>query len=443
MRLVEEVEGGRTNIELAEQLGKARAQLTEIVKRVRDQDPTTRLTDLPLPDLLHLIPEGGALVAPVLTSHGSKAFVIPHGVQRIEAANLVELSGLTNQDILDMLTGRGRTIGTLGMLKWRTDPQRWKSVLEEHMRQLWDDLLFPIHNKLLELGVKYGAEVVVLTQACLGLFPLHAAWREVQGKRRYFLDDFVVSYAPSLRALETGRRRLMNSQGRAPSLLAIVNSTGDLAFAEAEGEAVAQVFQGYEQEVIVGADCKLGRVVSSALGCTYLHFACHGHFDPRFVDASGLQMAGEESLSLSDVFSRLDLRGCRLVTLSACETGIVAHEETPDEFIGLPAGFIHAGASGVLSTLWPVHDRATSLLMGRFYTRHIRDRLSPTVALRDAQLWLRNATRKEIGDYFKSFVRLTPATAQQAHIDIILGGDPKDRPFASPYYWAAFTLNGL
>jgi CHAT domain-containing protein len=106
--------------------------------------------------------------------------------------------------------------------------------------------------------------------------------------------------------------------------------------------------------------------------------------------------------------SELKLDGSRLVTLSACETGITDVRYSPDEYLGLPAGFMQAGAPGVVSSLWAVDDESTKLLMKHFYQFHLHDRLEPSVALRKAQLSLRD--------------------------------NPK---YNNPYYWAAFTFNGV
>jgi CHAT domain-containing protein len=42
---------------------------------------------------------------------------------------------------------------------------------------------------------------------------------------------------------------------------------------------------------------------------------------------------------------------------------------TSDEYIGLPSGFILAGAANVVSTLWAVNDLSTALFMIHFYQR--------------------------------------------------------------------------
>src|SRR5262249_5100010 len=92
----------------------------------------------------------------------------------------------------------------------------------------------------------------------------------------------------------------------------------------------------------------------------------------------------------------------RLVVLSACETGLYDIDSNPDEFIGLPGTFTALGAAGVLGTLWPVNDTATTLLMAQFYELHIGQRLTPPTALRRAQLGLREATNTDLQEYAAS-----------------------------------------
>src|SRR5262249_26813611 len=173
----------------------------------------------------------------------------------------------------------------------------------------------------------------------------------------------------------------------------------------------------------------------------------------------------------------------RLVTLSACETGLYDIDRNPDEFIGLPGTFIALGAAGVLSTLWPVDDRATSLLIAKFYELHRGKGLAPAAALQRAQAWLRGATRAELGGYVTAaatrhpeqalkFAELVTSLATRvagfgvlaerlAQRGIGRTGTPvvgesiaerqllldltrsNEKPFAHPYFWAAFIHTGL
>jgi CHAT domain-containing protein len=162
---------------------------------------------------------------------------------------------------------------------------------------------------------------------------------------------------------------------------------------------------------------------------------------------SGLELAQKERLTVADAMVRLDLGTARLIVLSACETGLSDVRQSPDEFLGLPAGFLQAGAPAVVSTLWRVDDLSTMLLMERFYCTHLRDGRTPASALRAAQRWLRDATAKELdlAERWKQIYRTTavPRLKNVAfHRMRYHSHHPQERPFDHPYHWAAFTLAG-
>lgn len=89
----------------------------------------------------------------------------------------------------------------------------------------------------------------------------------------------------------------------------------------------------------------------------------------------------------------MDLRRTELVVLSACETGLVGFGGKSDEFVGLPGGFLRAGARNVVASLWVVDDEATATLMEKFYRHMIVEKLSPSNALRLAQLDIKEDPR--------------------------------------------------
>lgn len=120
------------------------------------------------------------------------------------------------------------------------------------------------------------------------------------------------------------------------------------------------------------------------------------------VDKSGKPIDG--FLRLHEIYN-LDL-DADLVVLSACRTAL-GKEVHGEGLIGLTRGFMYAGASRVVSSVWNVDDRASALLMSRFYTAMLSKGLSPASALREAQLSLLREPR-----------------------------------WANPHYWAAFGLQG-
>lgn len=62
----------------------------------------------------------------------------------------------------------------------------------------------------------------------------------------------------------------------------------------------------------------------------------------------------------------LDLSGCRLFTMSACQTAL--GHITSEGVFGLQRGLKNAGVGAMLLSLWSVHSGATSRLMQNFYT---------------------------------------------------------------------------
>ena len=66
----------------------------------------------------------------------------------------------------------------------------------------------------------------------------------------------------------------------------------------------------------------------------------------------------------SEIFARRSLKA-EIVTLSACETGL-NKIFAGDEILGLARGFLSAGASSLVLSLWTVNDEATSRINERF-----------------------------------------------------------------------------
>jgi CHAT domain-containing protein len=151
-------------------------------------------------------------------------------------------------------------------------------------------------------------------------------------------------------------------------------------------------------------------------------------------------------LTLAKVIARLNLVSARLVVLSTCESGLIDIRRAPDEFIGLPAGFLEAGTPAVVATLWDVDDISTRLLIERFYRGHLYG-LPPAAALRAAQRWLRDISVQEalLDEHYAEVYRTTtdPEQRKMAFRTMrYFKRHPEERPFASPRHWAAFALTG-
>ena len=156
-----------------------------------------------------------------------------------------------------------------------------------------------------------------------------------------------------------------------------------------EVEAIAHDFLG-PNTVLLGADATVDRFKHLPLGeYRVLHLALHGYADIEYPDRSALVFAPQRNgaddghLEVGEI-RRLHLNA-RLVTLSACDTGVGPVGETG--VANLVNAFIEAGAEAVVSTLWNVEDRTTAHLMTMFYG-NLTNHESKAEALRNAQLEL-------------------------------------------------------
>ena len=197
-------------------------------------------------------------------------------------------------------------------------------------------------------------------------------------------------------------------------------------------------------DVLLGPDASEQELVSLAQsgklsGYRTLHIATHALVDDERPEQSALvlsqvglpdaldaAMRGERIydglLTAKEIVGECDL-DADLVTLSACETGL-GREMVGEGYVGFAHAFLQAGARSLVVSLWKVDDRATALLMQRFYENRsgyftderdgrVAEPLSKAEALAEAKAWLR------------------------AYAD-----DAGHSPYEHPYYWSAFVLIG-
>ncbi|HWZ42202.1 MAG TPA: tetratricopeptide repeat protein [Candidatus Saccharimonadales bacterium] len=140
-----------------------------------------------------------------------------------------------------------------------------------------------------------------------------------------------------------------------------------------------------------------------------VHFATHGLLNSEHPELSGLVLSLVDAkgtaqngfLGLEDVYN-LNL-SADLVVLSACETAL-GKEIQGEGLLGLTRGFMYAGASQVVASLWSVDDAATAELMRHFYRAMEQDGMGAAAALRRAQIEIRKQERWRRPYYWAGFV---------------------------------------
>ncbi|MEH2174028.1 CHAT domain-containing protein, partial [Nostoc sp.] len=322
-------------------------------------------------------------------------------------------------------------------------------------------------------------KLILIPHRFLHLFPLHALPVNQNSENSSCLLDLFaggVSYAPSCQLLQQVQER---KRPDFQSLFAIQNPTEDLNYTDLEVQVIQSYFN--TSNVFKKTAATLTAINNTDLNTYHCaHFSCHGYFNFTNPGNSALILANapvadtptkpdserylnlrlgethdlEKCLTLDKIFA-LKLEQCRLVTLSACETGLIDFQNTSDEYIGLPSGFLLAGSPSVVSCLWKVDDLSTSFLMIKFYENLFKlGRLEAgdvAIALKEAQNWLRNLTIEGLDIFLKEHkTQIEKVLAQlrvgqrirfQESLKLIKQRQPL--PFANPYYWAGFTASGL
>jgi CHAT domain-containing protein len=257
---------------------------------------------------------------------------------------------------------------------------------QAHLEELYSLLIAPIRDQLT------AEHLIIVPHAFLHYLPFHA----LSDGKRYLIDDFSISYAPSSSIFAVCQEKLLPVGDGDTLVLAVPDARAPFIAEEAHFVASAMS----NARVFMGAEATEEQLRTYGPKSRYVHIATHGYFrqdNPMF---SSIRL-GNSLLSLFDLYQlQFD---AELVTLSGCGTGMNV-VIGGDELIGLVRGLLYAGAQTLMVSLWEVHDESTAEFMRDFYEGY-KNSANKAKALRSAVIKLKQRHRH-------------------------------------PYYWAAFALVG-
>ncbi|NCS27147.1 MAG: CHAT domain-containing protein [Microcystis aeruginosa F13-15] len=457
--------------------------LNQLIDReITPIDPTFSLTQkvesIPLSEIQSLIDQdtailewyiaGNSIMAFIVTNEGlippnppSKGLIPPNpplkgGNSEVKGVKVWQSSA----------EDRGKLINFIKDYRdaYENNKTAWINNLNDCLNQLSEILQI---DELLELIPKSCSRLILIPHWFLHIIPLHCLPLK-DGQILYQRFSNGVGYVPSCQLLKLVK---LSQRENFTRLFAIKNPTRKdlkpLLGANLEIERISQVF-ATEKTIIIGeleaSEQTLENRRQELQASHCLHFSCHGKFDNKSPRDSALMLAdpdgnlGESAnLTLAEVFEKFDLRECRLVTFSACESGIIESksDSISDEYVGLPSGFLFAGSSSVVSTLWTVDPLATTLFMTKFYHDlkriSIRDEGSIAIVLNHTQTWLRTLNSKKLArikdsQKFQQLLdRVFESKRDRRKLQDLLEAAVKREPypFANPYYWTAFIATGI
>ncbi len=278
------------------------------------------------------------------------------------------------------------------------DPQQ---PPQQGVRQMLNKLYHLLIGPVAALLPSPTGYLTIVPYGPLHQLPFHALY----DGSHFLLEDFQINYLPAsslLRASTTEDTDDVPKRTSERPLIFGYSGHGHLQRALDEARALADMLNG---NCYLEDEATIERLIEQAPDSPLIHLATHGHSRLDAPNFSSVLLA-DGRFNAIDAFS-LNLKGCELVTLSGCETGL-ALSGGGDEQLGLGRAFLAAGANALAMSLWPVEDNATSELMQLFYQNLLRGD-SKVQALREAQ---------------RSLIHRTGSI------------------HSHPYYWAAFRLVG-
>ena len=326
--------------------------------------------------------------------------------------------------------------------------EHWLDTVMCVARTLWHAFGSWIDEVLNPSAADRNVRLVIIPQGPLGLLPMSLASPNPH-QPPILLDKYEVSYSPSLGVLHQLRARAASSSTQHNLALMLRSDDRDdsrsLKSVALERALASQTFPSDCITCLSGQELTREHALEALKRANHWHFATHGHYAWQDPAKSSLVLTGDERIRLGFLAEVDAIDPPRLVVLSACETGIYDFVYDLDEFVGFPSAFLQIGAAGVIGTLWPVNDAACALVLGRFYQYYIGDGMRPALALKTAQLWLRDATAADLRELMQTLIDDGYLLANEAlPLDADLTAFHDDEsPFSLPISWGGFVYYGI
>ena len=276
-------------------------------------------------------------------------------------------------------------------------------------------------------------DLIIVPDGILGYLPFEALITELPENKfkpnysihnlDYLIEDFQVGYTYSA-SLSLQHKNLLDSpntffQGEktllayAPSFngaydgLLVRSCTDTLAELQCAKMEVQNLQNKWNGKVLVGKRASKEHFLKEALQSDILHLATHACIDDNNPNFNRIYFANKEYLTSLELYT-LQLKS-QLTVLSACNTGN-GQLLKGEGIMSLARGFMAAGCSSLITTLWGVNDCTTKSLITHFY-EHLYNGEQKNEALRNAKL---------------TYLNDSETTRLSSH----------------PFYWAAFVQLG-
>jgi CHAT domain-containing protein len=262
------------------------------------------------------------------------------------------------------------------------------------------------------LGIAAGINLLIIPDGPLTYLPFSALTTNANyagdlGKVAYLLRQNPLSYSYSASILARQAKRVWSGASGLVAFAPFTNGKAPVGYPTLSysQDELKQISTYFQVRLLQDEEADLLHWHQIAPTARILHLSTHAFSSP---EEQSPHIAFYDSLLYLPTLYR-DRLNAALVVLSACQTNI--GPLAPGEgVLGLGRGFVQAGASSIIASLWNVNARSTGNILADFYQQLARGQSKPKA------LW-------------------------QAQLDYLVSGEVPHFQ-KSPYYWAGLTYYG-
>lgn len=268
----------------------------------------------------------------------------------------------------------------------------------DYAKRLYDWLIAPLSTSLKAQGID---TLIIVPDGVLRTIPFAA----LHDGKQFLIQKYAVVTTPGLTLTESKVFNRAEAKILLNGLSESVQGYSGLANVRSEINAISGFYPSRNVTQLLNQDFTVNKFSETLKSDIYsiLHLASHSQFDSDPHKTFLLTYDGKLRVSQLEALIRLSERRqepLELLTLSACQTAVGDDQAA----LGLAGIALKAGAKSALASLWFIDDKATSILMTKFYQQLQQKGLSKAKALQTAQQYLLGYYRYRHPAYWSPFL---------------------------------------
>jgi CHAT domain-containing protein/tetratricopeptide (TPR) repeat protein len=257
---------------------------------------------------------------------------------------------------------------------------RKSAAVRVHASALYQRLIEPIAIQLLS-----ATTVVFVSDEATSMVPF-SALTDAHGQ--YLIEKHPIVMAASAAAFAAATER--SGDLTAPRSALVLSASepgagiGALTYVGTEGRRVKGAYR--TATLLADDDVEFDALFQRAPEVDVIHFGGHAVGDDRGIEPASIVLRDkghERRVGVVEI-AKLHLRPASIVVLAGCSTAR-GERRAAEGVISVAHGFLSAGASSVVATLWPIDDQAASVFFPRLHEK-LAAGFSAAEALRQTQL---------------------------------------------------------